>query len=102
MQTPWVNFLQDKKIIGYDDIISYILQNDASLQSKKKLFECIARKTRNYAKKQLIYWRRLSVKMQSALQKGNDTLSQVITSDLTLLDHDLYIKHLSDYISAQL
>lgn len=49
----WIEFLLEKKIIGYPETISYI-EHRASLE---ELVESIASKTRAYAKRQLTFWR---------------------------------------------
>src|SRR5690606_25684719 len=50
--TEWENFLIDKKIIGYDDIITYFkgLKNQKTYE---ELVSVIQQKTRNYAKRQI-------------------------------------------------
>lgn len=54
-KTPWEPFLNRKKLIGYDDILSFL--KDA--HDRKKLVETIAQKTRHYAKRQMTFWRML-------------------------------------------
>lgn len=53
--TPWQEFLQRKKLIGYDDILSFLHSN----QGLKDLENQIAQKTRHYAKRQMTFWRML-------------------------------------------
>ncbi len=62
--TEWQDFLLIKKIIGYDDIIKYILYNDGNI-SYEQLIESIQKKTRNYAKRQCTFWRMLQKKLHS-------------------------------------
>lgn len=62
IHSKWEEFLQEKKLIGYDDIIKYLKKND--MKSIPKLKEIIAQKTRNYAKRQFTYWRMLQEKLR--------------------------------------
>ncbi len=57
--TPWQDFLQRKKLIGYDDIFSFLQSN----QGIKDLEQQIAQKTRRYAKRQMTFWRMLEKKL---------------------------------------
>ncbi len=74
--TPWEPFLKSKKIIGYDDIIDYLHSHeDISLN---ELEEVIAKKTRNYAKKQIIYERMFEKKL---LSQAPNNLIETINLD---------------------
>lgn len=90
--TPWEDFLLSKKIIGYDDIVRYLLHH---AHDRDALIEIIAQKTRNYAKRQETFWRGLEKNLREYLSPQALTLPKIDTLDLTLLDHDLYIKQLS-------
>jgi tRNA dimethylallyltransferase len=94
--TPWQDFLLAKKIIGYDDIVHYLLNNS---HDKALLIDLIAQKTRKYAKRQETFWRRLSEKLSEYVSPQPLKLPKITTLDLTLLDHDLYIKQLSFLIT---
>lgn len=97
MGTEWQDFLQRKKIIGYDDIINYCLHQDTNLDD---LIKIIAQKTRNYAKRQVTFWRMFEKKLSQAAQKDTETFSEIATLDLTLLDLDLYLKQLLKKLEA--
>lgn len=87
--TDWQDFLLRKKMIGYDDIL-------IALQEKKaiaKIVPIIQKKTRNYAKRQITFLKKLK----------NDLLKEVLPVhmigkveqiDLTLCDVGLYINQL--------
>lgn len=94
--TPWQDFLLAKKIIGYDDILNYLLHNS---HDKASLIASIAQKTRNYAKRQETFWRGLARKLDEYVSPQSSKLPKITTLDLTLLDHDLYIKQLSLFIT---
>ncbi len=86
----WQQFLMDKKLIGYDDVIKYLNKEI----SKDKLIEVIRKKTRNYAKRQLTFFRMLERKLKEEVNPSH-TVS-VDWLDLTLSDLDLYIKQLCE------
>ena len=51
--TKWQQFLLQKKLIGYDDIIDYLKQPGSMML--QQLTDIIAQKTRNYAKRQICF-----------------------------------------------
>lgn len=58
MGTEWETFLQRKKIIGYNDILLFLHQENQS--NKEKMIHTISKNTRRYAKRQITFWRMLS------------------------------------------
>ena len=99
MGTDWQGFLSQKKLIGYDVIIDY-LERGKKEDELEKVFEIIQKKTRNYAKRQIIFFKSLKkqlereIKRKESKNKSSIISSQVESIDLTLLDCDLYIKKL--------
>jgi len=93
--TPeWKNFLKQKKIIGYDDILSYFeaLQDQSYEVNQDLLIESIQQKTRNYAKRQLTFFRMLTKKITKAeLDRPETEFSskKIVWADLTDLDIEL-------------
>ncbi|OGB83078.1 tRNA (adenosine(37)-N6)-dimethylallyltransferase MiaA [candidate division TM6 bacterium RIFCSPHIGHO2_12_FULL_32_22] len=63
LSSSWRNFLKKKKLIGYDDIINYLENN----LDKNELISTIQKKTRNYAKRQMTFYR----KMEKDISKFN-------------------------------
>lgn len=66
MGSEWEQFLLQKKLIGYNDIIKAVQADALSGQALEELQVTIARKTRNYAKRQLTFWRMFKKKLQNA------------------------------------
>lgn len=64
MNTPWEAFVLEKKFIGYPELIAYSNNKTPALAQVSSL---IAQKTRNYAKRQETYWRRLEKKISHCL-----------------------------------
>lgn len=72
MNSPWEQFIHEKKIIGYDDILNYF-GTKQTITDKKILVEKIQTKTRNYAKRQFTFWRSLQKDLQDALSGYTDS-----------------------------
>lgn len=70
MSTAWEQFLIDKKIIGYDDIIRY-LQSAQTQQEYQQLISIIQQKTRNYAKRQVTFLSKLQKDIGRDQEKSN-------------------------------
>ncbi|MBM17694.1 MAG: tRNA (adenosine(37)-N6)-dimethylallyltransferase MiaA [Epsilonproteobacteria bacterium] len=78
--SSWEQFLLRKKMIGYDDLL-------LMLQDKKSLSKTIAiiqKKTRNYAKRQITFLKKMH---NDLLIKGSDNLVTLITPDDNSLQH---------------
>ncbi len=91
--TDWQTFLQEKGIIGYPEVLDYL----DGRYTLKETITLIQKRTRNFARKQEIFWRMLKKEIQQAQQKEH--WGTIMEFDLTLSDHDLYIKQLLDEIS---
>ncbi len=99
--TAWESFLKTKKIIGYDDILVY-LQSQQSPQDLQQLIHVICKRTRNYAKRQLTFWKMLQKELTTSMNKApvaNSLFSTIESVDLTLSDVDLYIKQLLNNVA---
>ncbi len=95
--TPWEPFLKHKKLIGYDELLSF-LAGQQTADERASVIATIAQRTRHYAKRQHTFWRMLEKQLLLAIEQdeANTFPKPIITSvNLTLLDIDLYIKHLS-------
>ena len=90
--TAWERFLHEKKIIGYDDLLNYLSGSttlEHAIQSTKT-------KSRNYAKRQLTFWRMLEKSLSSAnTQSAHPIQLTLQTLNLTLDNLELYIKQLT-------
>ncbi len=58
LDSNWYDFLKTKKIIGYSEIIDFIINGELE-KDREQLIELISQKSRVYAKKQLTFWRSL-------------------------------------------
>ena len=91
--TEWESFIKNKKIIGYDDILTYLASNQ-SKQEKEQMIKIIQQRTRNYAKRQYTFWRMLEKKLKKAA--ATDTKQELVLEsvNLTFVQLHLYIKQL--------
>lgn len=89
--TPWESFLNDKKFIGYNELIGYSRAIDADYEIT---IELIKKRSRNYAKRQQTFWRMLKKQLIAELTALNDTAWKIEELNLTISDPDLYIKEL--------
>ena len=93
--TDWESFLISKKLIGYDDLLNFgIISN---LQSIDSVVQIIAQKTRNYAKRQIIFLNKLQSEIAALIENGH-CIGAAEEINLTLCDVGLYIKGLSNRI----
>ncbi|MFT6765345.1 MAG: tRNA dimethylallyltransferase [Alteromonas naphthalenivorans] len=95
MQTPWQEFLMRKKLIGYNDIITYF-ETDRTEQDKELLFATIQKKTRNYAKRQLTFWRMLEKLMNKQFQQ----FSQAIEVDVSHETKESFKERVMNFIKG--
>lgn len=89
--SEWELFLRNKKLIGYDTIISYC---DGDID-KQELVRIIAQKTRNYAKRQITFWRSFKEKIEAAQKEQLSSGAKSVTIqefDLTHGEVGSYIK----------
>lgn len=62
--TQWEPFLRQKKIIGYTEILDHL----AGEIPYDTMVSMIQKRTRNYAKRQITFWRMLKEKLENALK----------------------------------
>jgi len=88
----WHPFIIRKKLIGYDDLMHYVL-SDQPTEAFTRTVEHIKKRTRNYAKRQETYGRMLAQELVTAHKSHANTV-QILRLNLTSDDIDLYIKRL--------
>jgi tRNA dimethylallyltransferase len=97
METRWENFLQRKKIIGYNDILLFLRQENQTEKEREKMIHTISKHTRKYAKRQMTFWRMLSRRLQE-YAPGNT----VETVNLSHIEIDEYISKLSKELMVEI
>lgn len=93
LNDKWKEFLFFKKLIGYSEILDYLKNNESLMLVKEQ----ISRKTRNYAKSQISFWRKFKSDLLKELSV-DDFNQKIEELNLTFLDVNLYIKQLSEKI----
>lgn len=96
LDRSWKNFLARKKIIGYNEIITYLedYTNNVNLLDLENLIDQISKRTRNYAKRQLTFWSKLKNMLISS-DKDKVFIKDIKEINLTELDIDLCLSQLS-------
>jgi tRNA A37 N6-isopentenylltransferase MiaA len=85
-----------KKLIGYPEVIAYCNRQ----LSREAMIALIQQKTRNYAKRQVTFWRMLRTKLQQQVTR-DDKQSAIEELNLTHAPIDRYIKQLRFLITNQ-
>jgi len=93
--TPWESFLKSKKLIGYLELLEHL---DGKMDLNETI-SIIQQETRNYAKRQIIFWRRLEKQLKN---EKLSNLTRIDTINLTSCDLDLYIKQLSEQLKTKM
>lgn len=89
LSEEWKSYLMHKKILGYPEIMMRL--DDDSLHvcaSDRELIAVLQQKTRNYAKRQMTFWRALKRDLER--EAGATAVGEI---DLTLSSVDLYLEH---------
>lgn len=95
LDAAWIQFLNEKKLIGYPDIISYLQGSGA--QSYKELTDSISLKTRSYAKRQVVFWRMLKKKLETHDPDGN-LIKKIVELHPTTSFHDGFLCNKNDIV----
>ncbi len=92
-KSQWSPFLRKKKIIGYDLIFDHF----SGIFTQEELYAEIQKKTRNYAKRQITFWKSFKRKLEiasAALKNPSDKPVMIHELNLTHGDIESYIKQL--------
>jgi tRNA dimethylallyltransferase len=100
LSDAWKQFLLQKKIMGYDDILHCLSSNDVQTCAQdKKLMDIIAQKTRHYAKRQETFWRSFKSDLQEALYalygQQADAYGTIEELNLTRASVNVYLDHIA-------
>ncbi len=100
IESPWKDFLQKKRLIGYPELIEYAT-HEKTADALQKTLETIQQKTRNYAKRQETFWRMLEKKLAAVQSTPSNAQlwSKLITINLTIPTSDQYISDLLNSLS---
>lgn len=94
--TIWEPFIKEKKLIGYVDILDYI--STQSPTDLSNLTAIIQQRTRQYAKRQLTFWRMLKKALQQEQILHHKIPPKMDSINLTSTDIYLYSNQLSEKV----
>lgn len=92
VDTNWQPFLQNKKLIGYNEIMNYMTGTDKTDQEWARTVAMIQQKTRNYAKRQITFSSMITRHLSAVIHPIYAI--ETVPFDLTLSESGLYIKKL--------
>lgn len=99
--TPWQTFIQKKNIIGYNQILDY-LSSDKSDKDFQVMVDVIATETRQYAKRQHTFWRKLEREINKEKQYTGKYIGCLELVNLTNVEIHLYINELLKRLSYKI
>ncbi len=89
--TPWEQFLLEKRLIGYDDLLKFLHEQNINLEKVAiNTVQLIQKRSRNYAKRQIAFFKMLT----RQLTENSAGQIEIEWLNLTATDVDLYIKRL--------
>ena len=91
--TDWYNFIRKKKLIGYNEIIDF-LESKQDPCSWNYMIEVVSNKTRQYAKRQRTFWRKLKRDIAQQPLRSGVAIGCIEELNLTNLNLRLYINEL--------
>lgn len=96
--TAWQEFIQRKNLIGYNEIFDFLLskqtKNDFSL-----MVELISAQTRQYAKRQFTFWRKLEREIKKEKQYNGTYIGCLEAVNITNTDIHMYISEVVKKLS---
>jgi tRNA dimethylallyltransferase len=91
--TVWQDFLYQKKLIGYTEILEYLKKGDLRHKVQEEMIEKIAQKTRHYAKRQKTFWAMFKNLLSPYLVGTQSTIIEInLTKDEQALELTEIIK----------
>jgi tRNA dimethylallyltransferase len=99
--TPWQSFIQRKNIIGYNQIFDYLSSN-TSHKDFQAMVDIIATETRQYAKRQHTFWRKLEREINKEKKYTGIYIGCLEVVNLTNVKIHLYINELLRRLSCKI
>lgn len=91
--TSWQEFIQQKNLIGYSEIFNY-LSSKKTKDDYTIMVETISAQTRQYAKRQFTFWRKLEREIKRESRYTDTSIGCLETVNLTDVEIHLYINEL--------
>jgi tRNA dimethylallyltransferase len=96
LSPAWQEFVLQKKILGYDDMVHFVRNGDYGTHARSVLCEIIAKKTRNYAKRQFTFGS-MMIRSLSALENP----SSIVHVNLTTMKLQDAVSYLITMVKAK-
>lgn len=100
MGTAWEQFIRHKNLIGYAEIFDY-LESDKTDKDFAVMIDAISTQTRQYAKRQHTFWRKLEREIKKERQYTGKSIGCLESINLTNIMIDLYINELLKRLSLR-
>ena len=91
--TAWKQFIYHKNLIGYKEIFDY-LAGEKTTSAFSAMVNLISAQTRQYAKRQFTFWRKLEREIKKENQYTNTSEASLEAVNLTNVEIHLYISEL--------
>ncbi len=88
---PWTEFLLKKKMIGYDLLAQYLLGYQSE-QSLDEIVALIAQRTRNYAKRQITFLKKLQKNIQDSMVAYQNCVGKIAEYNLSAIEMNQIIE----------
>ena len=99
--TEWELFIQNKKIIGYNELVNYIHMSDQSAEIYTKMIEKIQQRTRHYAKRQETFWRGFKKMLDPYVSEHSEPSKIVLQEyNLSLTDERMVLQSILSAIGS--
>jgi len=92
-KTSWKEFIQHKNLIGYSEIFDYLL-SEKNTTAFSVMIDRISAQTRQYAKRQCTFWRKLEREIKKENQYTSTNEASLEAVNLTNMEIHLYISEL--------
>lgn len=100
MGTPWQTFVQRKNLIGYSEIFDYVASEKTD-GAFAEMVDKISAQTRQYAKRQFTFWRKLEREIKKERQYTGISIGCLEVVNLTNVEIHLYINELLKRLSLR-
>jgi len=99
--TSWQAFIQKKNLIGYSEIFEYLASNQTE-KDFQVMVDTIATQTRQYAKRQHTFWRKLEREINKEKKYTGKYIGCLEVVNLTNVKINLYINELLQRLSCKI
>jgi len=100
IDTPWKDFIRKKNLIGYNEIVDY-LAGKKTMQEYQQMVTAICTKTKQYAKRQFTFWRKLEREIKKEKQYTGTNIGCIETVNLSTTSIHAYSSSLLQRLAVR-